>query len=31
LLLADVRGWKPDEYEKWLGDAFCAQLLERSP
>jgi len=21
------RGWTPEQYEAWLGDAFCAQLL----
>ncbi len=27
-LLAGERGWSPDDYERWLGDAFCAQLLK---
>jgi AcrR family transcriptional regulator len=26
-LLAQERGWRPEAYEKWLGDAFCAELL----
>jgi AcrR family transcriptional regulator len=26
-LLVGTRGWSPDQYEKWLGDAFCSQLL----
>ncbi len=26
-LLVGDRGWTPDQYEEWLGDAFCAQLL----
>jgi AcrR family transcriptional regulator len=28
-LLVDERGWTPDEYEQWFGDAACAQLLGR--
>jgi AcrR family transcriptional regulator len=28
-LLAGERGWSADEYERWLGDAFCAQLLAK--
>jgi len=27
LLLVDQRGWPPDEFETWLADALCAQLL----
>ena len=26
-LLVRERGWTPDEYERWLGDAACSQLL----
>lgn len=26
-LLVGDRGWTPEQYEQWLGDAFCAQLL----
>ena len=26
-LLVNERGWTPAEYEEWLGDAFCSQLL----
>jgi AcrR family transcriptional regulator len=26
-LLVGERGWTSQQYEKWLGDAFCAQLL----
>lgn len=26
-LLVGERGWTPDEFEQWLGDSFCAQLL----
>jgi AcrR family transcriptional regulator len=26
-LLVGDRGWTPEQYEEWLGDAFCAQLL----
>jgi AcrR family transcriptional regulator len=26
-LLVGRRGWTPDQYERWLGDAFCSQLL----
>jgi hypothetical protein len=25
------RGWTPAQYERWLGDAFCAQLLRDAP
>src|SRR5215218_4195230 len=28
-LLVGERGWAPDEYERWFGDAACAQLLRR--
>jgi hypothetical protein len=21
------RGWTPDEYEQWFGDAACSELL----
>jgi len=26
-LLVGDRGWTPELYEEWLGDAFCSQLL----
>jgi len=26
-LLVTVRGWTPDDYERWFGDTACAQLL----
>lgn len=26
-LLVPSRGWTGEEYEQWLGDAFCSQLL----
>jgi AcrR family transcriptional regulator len=26
-LLTDGRGWTPAQYERWLGDALCSQLL----
>ena len=26
-LLVGDRGWSPQHYEEWLGDAFCSQLL----
>jgi AcrR family transcriptional regulator len=26
-LLVGSRGWTPAQYEKWLGDAFCSELL----
>ncbi|MGH2982895.1 MAG: TetR/AcrR family transcriptional regulator [Solirubrobacterales bacterium] len=29
-LLVGSRGWSPDQYEKWLGDAFCSQVLRPS-
>jgi hypothetical protein len=25
--LVDLRGWSPDEFERWFGDISCAQLL----
>jgi hypothetical protein len=28
-LLATERDWTPDEYEQWLGDLLCSQLLAR--
>jgi AcrR family transcriptional regulator len=28
-LLVGERGWSADEYERWFGDAVCAQLLRR--
>lgn len=27
-LLVAGRGWTGEEYERWLGDVFCAQLLD---
>ena len=27
LLLVGKRGWSPEEFERWFGDAVCAQLL----
>ena len=27
-LLVRGRGWMPEQYEQWTGDAFCAELLE---
>jgi hypothetical protein len=30
-LLVGVRGWTPEQYEKWFGDTACAQLLEGHP
>jgi len=27
-LLVRRRGWMPEQYEQWTGDAFCAELLE---
>lgn len=27
LLLLESRGWTPEEYERWLGDISCAELL----
>jgi AcrR family transcriptional regulator len=29
-LLVGDRGWTHDEYEQWLGDAFCRELLGRA-
>ena len=26
-LLVNERGWTPAQYEQWLADAFCSQLL----
>jgi AcrR family transcriptional regulator len=26
-LLAGERGWSPDQYEQWLGDLICTQLV----
>jgi AcrR family transcriptional regulator len=26
-LLVGERGWTPEQYERWFGDAICAQLL----
>ena len=28
LLLVEQRGWTPEEFEQWLGDAWCRLLLE---
>ncbi len=30
LLVVD-RGWTPEQYERWIGDLACAQLLRRRP
>jgi AcrR family transcriptional regulator len=30
-LLVGERGWTPDEYERWFGDAVRSQLLPESP
>jgi hypothetical protein len=27
-LLVRERGWSPEQYERWLGDSFCSQLLQ---
>ena len=27
LLLVDERGWTPEQYERWVGDITCAELL----
>jgi AcrR family transcriptional regulator len=27
-LLVRGRGWMPEQYEQWVGDTFCAELLE---
>ncbi len=29
-LLVGDRGWSGDEYERWLGELHCAQLLASS-
>lgn len=29
-LLVRERRWTPEQYEQWLGDAFCSQLLPRA-
>ncbi len=31
LLLVGERGWTPEQWEQWLADTACAQLLRRSP
>ncbi len=31
LLLVGQRSWTPAQYEQWVGDAACAQLLEPGP
>jgi AcrR family transcriptional regulator len=28
LLLVEQRGWKPEQFERWLGEAWCRLLLE---
>ena len=30
-LLVVERGWTPEQYEQWIGDLACAQLLRRRP
>ena len=30
LLVVD-RGWTPEQYEQWIGDLACAQLLRPPP
>jgi hypothetical protein len=30
LLLVGERGWTPEQYEQWFGDAACSQLLATS-
>jgi AcrR family transcriptional regulator len=30
-LLVARRGWTPDQFEQWLGDTACAQLLKPGP
>jgi AcrR family transcriptional regulator len=30
-LLVGERGWTPEQYEQWFGDAACSQLLRTSP
>jgi AcrR family transcriptional regulator len=29
-LLVDLRGWSPDEYERWFAETSCSQLLDDS-
>jgi AcrR family transcriptional regulator len=29
-LLVTERGWTPDDYERWFGDAACSELLSRA-
>jgi AcrR family transcriptional regulator len=29
-LLVAERGWTPEDYERWFGDAACAELLSRA-
>jgi AcrR family transcriptional regulator len=29
-LLVTERGWAPEDYERWFGDAACAELLSRT-
>ncbi len=31
LLLVGQRGWTPAEFERWLADAMCTQLLRPAP
>jgi AcrR family transcriptional regulator len=31
LLLVHERGWTPEQFEQWFGDASCAQLLAAAP
>ncbi len=28
LLLVEQRGWKPEQFERWLAEAWCRLLLE---
>jgi hypothetical protein len=30
-LLVRERGWTAEQYEQWLGDIFCSQLLRQGP
>jgi AcrR family transcriptional regulator len=30
-LLVGARGWTPEQYERWFGDAACSQLLTPGP
>jgi AcrR family transcriptional regulator len=30
-LLVGARGWAPEQFERWLADASCAQLLQDAP